>query len=63
MEACLTLVNTEVMAVVFKLLGVLRMLIEGQGQLHFVIVALYRFSISLIAIQQLVTYSESDMCF
>ncbi|CAG5130021.1 unnamed protein product [Candidula unifasciata] len=30
MEACLSLINTEVMAVIFKLLGVLRMLIEGQ---------------------------------
>lgn len=30
LEICLTLINTDVMAVVFKLLGVLRMLIEGQ---------------------------------
>jgi len=30
MEVCLTLVTSEVMAVTFKLLGVLRMLIEGQ---------------------------------
>ncbi|XP_005112444.1 rap1 GTPase-GDP dissociation stimulator 1 isoform X2 [Aplysia californica] len=30
MDACLTLIHSEVMAVVFKLLGVLRMLIEGQ---------------------------------
>ncbi|GFS18606.1 Rap1 GTPase-GDP dissociation stimulator 1-like [Elysia marginata] len=30
LEACLSLIHTEHMAVVFKLLGVLRMLIEGQ---------------------------------
>lgn len=35
MDACLTLIRTDVMAVVFKLLGVLRMLIEGQGEYCF----------------------------
>lgn len=33
LEICLSLIHTDVMAVIFKLLGVLRMLIEGQGKL------------------------------
>jgi hypothetical protein len=31
LEAVMTLTSSEVMAVIFKLLGVLRMLIDGQG--------------------------------